>query len=438
MAETQIVVRFDAFKEAVQQNEGPFQESVSESIATAAPEDAEEQARLVAAMSNAIGALEEENTGSTVMSSARNGVASRLQSMLVERAAETGNLRQVRPADDVAVGVDIVTVARLLEVTFDSGDWLGWLKMSGLLLFKPERANWLAPPTVADPIADDAVLAVFSDWGTGLYGAPFITRKIEAMDRCDVVLHMGDTYYAGRTSEITGRLVDAWPKRDRALNRTLNGNHEMYSGGVGYFAALAQSPFTQSSSCFAMQNSHWLLLGLDTSYTDAALDDPQAAWIKSMVAGAGKRKVLLFSHHQVYSKFDTVGAALQTALAPLLTEGRIYGWFFGHEHRLVIFDPHPALGGMKARCMGHGGFPEFRQKLPGARPDVTQWISVAATPGVPAAAVLDGPNPFITDSPGDPVKYAPHGYLTLQFNGPDVYETYFDPAGEVTRAKERL
>ena len=88
------------------------------------------------------------------------------------------------------------------------------------LIFKPPQAAWIDPPPVPQTIADDAQIAVFADWGTGLYGAPAIAQTI--------VLHLGDTYYSGEESEIHDRLVGDWPKRPAGtLNRSLNGNHEM-------------------------------------------------------------------------------------------------------------------------------------------------------------------------------------------------------------------
>ena len=65
-------------------------------------------------------------------------------------------------------------------------------------------------------IPDNARIALFADRGTGLYGAPAITKCIEGLDRCDVVLHLGDTYYSGQDDEIRDRLIGNWPKRPTA------------------------------------------------------------------------------------------------------------------------------------------------------------------------------------------------------------------------------
>jgi len=237
------------------------------------------------------------------------------------------------------------------------------------------------------------------------------------------VLHLGDTYYSGESDEIRDRLVGNWPRRPvGTINRALNGNHEMYSGGKSYFQALS-SYFQQPASCFALQNTGWILACLDTSYQDFDLDIKQVEWLKSIVNAAGNRKLILFSHHQPFSQLDDQGPKLQIALADLLNTQRIHAWFWGHEHRLVLYDPHP-IWGLKGRCIGHGGFPGFRDDLPDAHGDVYQWLILPAQPQAPKAQLLDGPNFWI---PQQTVGFSPHGYVVLDFEGDTVWETYHVP-----------
>ena len=245
----------------------------------------------------------------------------------------------------------------------------------------------------------------------------------ELCSRCDVVLHLGDTYYSGEIDEVRDRLIGNWPERPAGtINRTLNGNHEMYSGGKGYFQALS-SFFQQPASCFALQNSQWILVCLDTAYQDFNLDEKQVAWVNSIVNAAGTRRLLLFSHHQPFSQLDDQGPNLQIALADLLNTQRIHAWFWGHEHRLVLYDPHPTWG-FKGRCIGHGGFPAFREDLPDAHGNVYQWLILPAQPQAPKAQLLDGPNFWI---PQEPEGFSPHGYVVLDFDGDTVWETYRVP-----------
>ena len=186
-----------------------------------------------------------------------------------------------------------------------------------------------------------------------------------------------------------------------------------------------------------MQNTNWLLICVDTAYVDFDMDDLQIEWVERIIAGAGVRKILLFSHHQPYSLFNDNALNLRRKLSHILDSGRIYAWFFGHEHYLILYDAHTKWG-LSARCVGHGGFPEFRPTLPGCGGANVQFVRMAATGEAPKSDLLDGPNSFIKDDPSDPDKYSPHGYLTLTFDGPTVDETYFDPNGDIRRGPAKL
>jgi len=342
---------------------------------------------------------------------------------VAQRAAAAGQVETLAAPQAIKTPSGESFAPAVLSVKFDNDDIAGWLQMAPELIFKPPKAAWIDPPPVAEPIPDDARIAVFGDWGTGLYGAPAISQTIAGLERCDVVLHVGDTYYSGEETEVHARLVGDWPKRPvGTINRSLNGNHEMYSGGKGYFQAL-QDFFGQPASCFAMQNSNWVLACLDTAYEDFDISKAQVAWLNNIVAAAGTRKLILFSHHQPFSQLDEQGPKLQVALADLLKQQRIHAWFWGHEHRLVLYDPHP-LWGLKGRCIGNGGFPAFRDDLPDAHGDLYQWLILPPQPHAPGARLLDGPNFWI---PQDPEGFSPHGYVFLEFDGDTVSEIYRTP-----------
>ena len=426
MSTKNIVVPYAQIQQAFHTDPAHLMEAVSQSAGQAAGGDAALQAQMIAAWNDAASALQKGDHGG-VMSSAQNDIASRLQSLIASKADEAG--KTITTRGDVPVitpnGTQSVSFG-VREVKFDNEDLIGWLGMAWKLIFKPEKHAWIDPPTAPETIADDARLAVFADWGTGLYGAPVIAQSIQKLDRCDVALHLGDTYYSGSDEEIHDRLVSDWPVRadGKTVNRSLNGNHEMYSGGAGYFDALGDF-FHQPASCFAMQNANWLLVCLDTAYVDFDLDPAQVAWLKAMVAAAGTRKLILFSHHQPFSQLDLQGPKLQVALADLLNQGRIHAWFWGHEHRLVLYDPHPKWG-FKGRCIGNGGFPAFRDQLTATPSHVYVWVNMPTAPHAPAAQLLDGPNFWITE---DPMRYSPHGFLTLDFDGANAWETYHMPDG---------
>jgi Calcineurin-like phosphoesterase len=424
----QTVVPYSTFQEAFQQNPAQVHDAVQAATATAAKGDPALQQQMLADWHTAVSELSNSAKpvmsmgadGASILHTPQNDMASRLQSLLVNQATAGGQVGSLQPAQVVKTPEGDSFAPGVLFVKFDDADLIGWLSMAPDLLFKPTKATWVDPLPVPETIPEDARIAVFGDWGTGLYGAPAIASTISSLDRCDVVLHVGDTYYSGEANEVHSRLVGDWPKRPAGtVKRSLNGNHEMYSGGTGYFQALRDF-FQQSASCFAMQNSNWILVGLDTAYVDFDLDKKQVEWLTGIVNAAGTRKLILFSHHQPFSQLDDQGPKLQVALADLLKQQRIHAWYWGHEHRLVIYDPHP-LWGFKGRCIGHGGFPQFRDDLPKAGGDVYKWLLLPPQPYAPAARLLDGPNFWITQAPE---QFSPHGYVFLQFDGDTLSEIF--------------
>src|SRR5947209_2684410 len=133
----------------------------------------------------------------------------------------------------------------------------------------------------------------------------------------------------------------------------------MYSGGDPYFDTILPK-FRQPSSYFALQNTHWLLIGLDTAHSDHNLDKRQIAWLNSVLKQKGDRKVILFSHHQPFSRLDKQGLDLQEAMATVLRDKAITAWYWGHEHDCIIYEKDERFG-LLGRCIGHGGIPAPRK-----------------------------------------------------------------------------
>ena len=194
------------------------------------------------------------------------------------------------------------------------GDIVGWA-LSLLDHTDPNLKHPIKRP-LDDKIgsfADTGRIAIIGDWGTNLYGAPVSAKSIERIGGYEMLMHLGDVYYSGTKSEVKQRFLDPWPTAAGKVNRALNGNHEMYSGGFAYFEDILKE-FKQPSSYFAVQNEHWLLVGLDTAHSEHTIDHQQANWLNDVVQKAGSRKVILFSHHQPFSRLDEQGPDLQAAL----------------------------------------------------------------------------------------------------------------------------
>jgi hypothetical protein len=77
--------------------------------------------------------------------------------------------------------------------------------------------------------------------------------------------------------------------------------------------------------------------------------------------------------------------------------------------------------------LGNGGIPEPRKaEVKSAATEKTvgsiMWKRLGETKDSPACLVLDGPN---RDVKGEEEKFVPHGFMTLEFNGPSMVERVF-------------
>ncbi len=217
---------------------------------------------------------------------------------------------------------------------------------------------------------------LIGDWATGVERARQIARMVEdAINNGPAIethiVHLGDTYFAGWPKECRENFLDHWPNPAAAGVRhwTLNGNHDMYCGGDGYFQVLLGDPrFAAQQKCsnFCIGNEHWQLIGLDTAYAEWRLTHEdtrgQVAWAKGLAQQAPNARRILLSHHQPFSDYESQEKAAKLAeeATPLLTDGKTAAWLWGHEHRCVIYQPLTfASGGTLpfGACLGHGGVP---------------------------------------------------------------------------------
>jgi hypothetical protein len=359
--------------------------------------------------------LTDAETSPGVLNTTQHQLASLLQSELAERGLM---LNKGKPAP-----------AGGFEVMFDTHDILGWVGSVFTMWRRLSPHQWLPPAEQIEAFGKELTIAVLGDWGTNLYGAPASAQSAAKTKGLGLLLHLGDVYYSGTDKETEGRFLEPWPQVRGVVSRALNGNHEMYAGGIAYFDRVLPK-FGQQSSCFAWQNPHWLLIGLDTAYMDFDLDkDRQVPWLRQVVGQACDRGIVLFSHHQLFSLFESQGTKIQSAIGDLLARRRIFAWYWGHEHRCFLFDKHPTFG-LFGRCVGHSGMPYFRDLKGDNR---TAWHRHSATSKAPGGILLDGPNPYILN---EEQKYGPNGYVTLQFTGADLTESVHLPDGKVVWTKK--
>lgn len=282
------------------------------------------------------------------------------------------------------------------------------------------RHRFVDAPAPPRRLADDARVIVFGDWATGIDRARRVAGQIrkaldapQAKGRECHVIHLGDTYYAGWDDEYRDRFLPHWPVKagDPHGSWSLNGNHDMYTGGHGYFEVLLAeerfAPYHQGSSWFSLENEHWQLLGLDTAWEDHDLNGSQAAWVDTRLAEGSGRRTMLLSHHQLLSAYGSGGPKLKSRLAQALASGRVNAWLWGHEHRCVVYEP--GEGVRAPRCLGHGGVPVHADH---SRPPAVRWH-------------LEASYRHWWE------EWALCGFAVLDFDGPEVSVEYVNEYGGV-------
>lgn len=324
----------------------------------------------------------------------RDPINSLLQSTIEEKLRAQG-VRDDTPAHRDLLGKIVHTVERLLHPVPYGPEDPGWvIDVAGSMLDRLAEGNHAFNPLPAkQEIADSARVIVVGDWGTGIPRAKavaaFMADEVAAalaQGRQAHVVHLGDVYYSGTRDEVDRHVLAAgfWPvtgeqARGGVTSWSLNGNHDMYSGGYGYFERLLRdprfaaqrSPDGRTTSFFHLVAPSWELLALDTAWDPdvlaqgriGVLQDPQAEFAARVAAEAhqGGRKLMLLSHHQLVSVYDQadLGTVLPTKLKPVLDSGQVTAWLWGHEHRCMGFTP--ASGVKFPRCIGHGGVPVLMQ-----------------------------------------------------------------------------
>jgi Calcineurin-like phosphoesterase len=294
------------------------------------------------------------------------------------------------------------------------------------------------------PIKAGAKIALIGDWGTGGKPARRILTQVR-QQQPDVVVHLGDIYYSGTDTEcrsnfeaMVNEVLD--PAHTAIKVYTLSGNHDMYSGGQGYYALLARlndPAHRQRASFFCLRSADglWQLLAMDTGlhdYQPLAVTDvvtfvspAEEAWHRERLREFNGASILL-SHHQLFSAFSQIGKpAANGKLLPynprlrdtfyrLRDEGKpIAAWFWGHEHNLCIYRPYGDFP--RGRCLGHGAIPVFTKDEP-----YSPLAGVDNPPGTEPGTKLD-----VTDD------VMAHGFasITLGAAGTRTRVEYFQDVG---------
>jgi hypothetical protein len=237
-------------------------------------------------------------------------------------------------------------------------------------------------------IPDNATIGLIGDWGTGADRARQVLLQLKDQ-KPDVIVHLGDIYFSGTPEECETNFEDIIDEVfERHKNSipvyTLAGNHDLYSGGVGYYGLikrLNKKPFTQPASFFCLRtgDSKWQFLAMDTGLHDynpftvndavTFVEAEEEKWHRRRIEEFSGNTILL-SHHQLFSAFSEIGKAddqarraaynpkLRQTFEMLKSVGKpIPAWFWGHEHNLCIYEPY--IGLPRGRCVGCSAIPTF-------------------------------------------------------------------------------
>jgi len=273
-------------------------------------------------------------------------------------------------------------------------------------------------------LGSTARIAIVGDWGTGQDVALSLLNQI-ARKNPDVVIHLGDIYYAGTQFEVDNYFWNPWSQilqlsqNPNRMTFNLTGNHDMYSGGQAYYGLL--SKLGQPASYFCVRNKDWQLICIDTSLHDCnplgteptMLEATEVEWVQDKVKNSAGRRTILLSHHQLFTAYESIGNKyfnenLQSQLGPLLPNVAL--WIWGHEHNFVVYEK---CMGVLARCLGHGAFPVDPTEIP-ATP---QWPDVPVNRNIKLAQGF---------------AFYRHGYMILDLNAAGATASYYQDSDENT------
>ncbi len=291
------------------------------------------------------------------------------------------------------------TFERLAAFTGRIQNWWAWAGHVLKYVLAPRYSpipSYQAGGGITD-LPSAATIAVAGDWGTGTREAGDVMTRM-TNPAPDYTIHLGDVYYVGDEPEVRSHFLPGgmttWLPGSKGAF-ALIGNHEMYGTGTGGMLGEAfyrdiLSYLKQPASFFCLRNDSWIIVGLDTGYYSTGivsalgflrripglnktswfqpscrLPDELMTWLQPILADAGMRGVILMSHHQAFSSFEDWYPQPSKQLLPLIGNRPVI-WFWGHEHRMALYDPYKVGGTMPVygRCIGHGGMPvELSTKL---------------------------------------------------------------------------
>src|SRR6267142_1383815 len=256
---------------------------------------------------------------------------------------------------------------------FLTNNWIPWITHYFSVMFH-ERHQFKRYRTGNGifKIPDSVTVGLAADWGTGTGPAYKVAKWLKYREPA-VTIHMGDVYFSGTAQEYQDWFLgeEDWPHGSQ-YTFAMNANHEMYSGGEGYFET-ALGALNQEASYFCLENRYWRILGLDSGYYSGILPLIEKFWLSRI------------------RLHDDIMHWLASVVFPDRADQR----------------PVNGLPTIRARCIGHGGMPV---ELPDQPP------SAAKVRETNLVFYDDRSDPESTKTLGKPIGYC--GFAALRFDGP--------------------
>ena len=149
---------------------------------------------------------------------------------------------------------------------------------------------------------------------------------------------------------------------------------------------------------------------LEVNRDTTFLNPSEVTWQQHQLdkAVAAGRKVILLSHHQLFSRYEaiddkTYNDQLLGNFKSYIDKKQVSAWFWGHEHVAAIYKP--TLGLAKGRCIGNSAVPVFFN-------DGAAYTALKLLKGEPVTNLPDveyDPSKFTHDD-----KFYNQGYALLE------------------------
>lgn len=270
---------------------------------------------------------------------------------------------------------------------------------------------------------DHLRIAVAGDAGYRGLAQTNVLRTIRERHReatFDLLLHLGDVYFAGSGNEMLRNFLSPFMSVGPKV-LTLLGNHDLYFGAEPFNDAL--NILHQPGRFFCIENQYWRIACLDTALAaerllrnEGLLDPAQVTWLYDLIDNAGDKGIILMSHHPIISGWGSTSPKLKNQLASAVKKGKIFAWYWGHEHGCATYEKPDC--GFYGACSGNGAFYEY-------------WTAPSKEPS-PSWHAKGRCQCDSEDS-----KFWPHGYLELDLQPRRIVETYHLENEEHVRVLEK-